>query len=292
MALLASAHEVFLDATLIHHDLAVRSDIRRGQASLHRYYADLHHNSDWMGDSLRMGVTLAQLIGDAALITAGHMISEAIQDAPPELRRYLAEIQQNSQVERILGQAMDTIYPYLPDIADPESIIQRAMATTRAKTARYLAVTPLAIGAAGAGASAAERATMEEAGLYLGTAYQLYDDIQGALGKPEETGKPAGQDLIDGKRTVVIGVTMSLLDPRERQSFAGALARGASPPVEARVEHLQGVIRRSGALDAVHKMIADQRGKALDVLARSELDPAGREAISQAGDWMLTTARL
>jgi geranylgeranyl diphosphate synthase type I len=292
MALAATAQEAFLDGTLIHADLAARSDIRRGHPTLHRHYANLHHDSDWMGDSLRMGVTLAQLIGDTVQVTACHMFDEATRDAAPEIRAYMVETQHNSQVERILGQAMDTIYPYLPDIEDPEGIIRQAFATIQAKMARYLAATPLAIGAAGAGSSLHECSIMEQTGLHLGTAYQLYADIQGALGASEVTGKPAGQDLIDGKRTVLVGVTMRLLKNKERRQFVNALLRGAAPPVEARVEHLQGVIRRSGALDAVQEMIADHRRLAIDLLEQSSLDQAGRDAITQAGDWLLTSARL
>jgi geranylgeranyl diphosphate synthase type I len=292
LALIAAAHEAFMDATLIHEDVAARSDVRRGQRSLHRHYADLHHDSDWMGDSGRMGAALAQLIGDAILVSAGEMFAEALGQTPEPQRTYMVGLQRTGQLERILGQAMDTIYPYLPDVEDPETIIQQALATIRAKTGRHLAAAPLALGAAGAGATRAECDAMLAVGLHLGAAYQLHDDVLGALGAPEQTGKLQGQDLIDGRRTVLVGVTMRLLRPDERRSFVNALLRGASPPVEARVEHLQGVIRRSGALAAVEAMIADQRRMATELLKGCDLDAAGRKRIEEAGDWLVTEARM
>jgi geranylgeranyl diphosphate synthase type I len=239
-----------------------------------------------------MGSALAQLIGDMLLTTSGDMFLEAMTEVPASQRAYITQLRQVSQMERILGQAMDTVYPYLPDVEDPEEIIQQALATINAKTARHLAAAPLALGAAGAGAPVDECDAMQGVGLHLGAAYQLHDDVQGALGAPEETGKPAGQDLIDGKRTVLVGVTMRLLGPTERRSFINALLRGAAPPVEARVGHLQRVIRQSGALDAVEAMIADRRRMAWELLEDSSLDTAGRRAVQEAGDWLLTSARM
>ncbi|MDR2454472.1 MAG: polyprenyl synthetase family protein [Bifidobacteriaceae bacterium] len=292
MVLIGAAAELFMDATLAHDDLIARSDTRRGQPSLHRHFEDLHRQASWTGEPMRMGTGLASLAGDAMLAVSGDLVLEATIDAPPAQRAYMTRLIQSTKLERFLGQAMDAVYPHLPDTDHPEQIVERAMATIRAKTARTLAAAPLALGAAGAGAPQAECGAMAAMGLHLGAAYQLHDDVQGALGSPEETGKPAGQDLIDGKRTVLVGLTLSLLGAQERRSFTNALQRGAAPPVEARVEHLQGVIRRSGALEAIEVMIADRRRRALDCLASSGVGPEGRAALAQACDWLLDSARM
>ncbi|MEI2726712.1 MAG: polyprenyl synthetase family protein [Verrucomicrobiota bacterium] len=52
-------------------------------------------------------------------------------------------------------------------------------------------------------------------GLPLGEAFQLRDDVLGVFGDPAETGKPAGDDLREGKRTVLV---------------AEAFERAQSPP--------------------------------------------------------------
>jgi geranylgeranyl diphosphate synthase type I len=292
MALIAGAQEMFLDATVAHDDLMTRAETRRGQPALHRHFATLHRQSDWMGDPDRLGAALAQAIGDALLVISESLFAEAIRDAPPGQVSRLVRLRQTAQLERVLGQAMDSVYPALPDIDEPEEIIQQAVATIRAKTAQYVGAMPLALGAAGAGAANTECDAMAELGLHLAGAYQLHNELLGAVGTSEQTGKPTGQDLIDGKRTVLVGTTMRLLGPSQRRSFTNALLRGAAPPVEARVEHLQGVIRQSGALEAIEAMIADRQRTALEILEATAIGPAARESLADACQWLLSGARL
>ncbi|MDR2373682.1 MAG: polyprenyl synthetase family protein [Bifidobacteriaceae bacterium] len=292
MALAAAAHEMYQDASLAHDDLMDRSDTRRGRLSLHQYFAHIHAESNWLGESTHMGRCLALMIGDALLVASEGVFLEALAGVEGEAVEYMVTLHQFTRIEHLMGQSLDTVLPYMPDMDDPEKIIQRALDTVRTKTARYLIGTPLAVGAAGAGATRAESDVMMEMGMLLGEAYQLKDDIVGALGDPEVSGKPVGQDLVDGKRTVLVGLTMRLLDPAERRAFTGALLRGDAPPVEARVRHLQGVIRASGAVEHLEAMIADRREQAFEVLERSSLDASGRAEIRELADWFLTPARV
>ncbi|MDR1187000.1 MAG: polyprenyl synthetase family protein [Bifidobacteriaceae bacterium] len=287
MALAAAGHEMFMDASLIHDDLMDRSDTRRGRPSLHRYFHDVHRESNWVGDPVRMGRSLALMIGDALLVLSEHVFREALADVHGEAAEYMVWLHQLTRIEQLMGQSMDTLLPYMADMDDPEKIIQSALDTIRTKTARYMVGTPLALGAAAAGAGMDEADTMMTVGILLGEAYQLKDDLQGALGDPESSGKPVGQDLIDGKRTVLMGLTMRLLEPDERRAFASALVRGDAPPVEARVRHLQGVIRRSGAVQQLEAMIEDRRAQAFGALESSGLDEEGRSSVRRMADWVL-----
>jgi geranylgeranyl diphosphate synthase type I len=291
MALAATAHEMFQDAALVHDDLMDRSNTRRGRRSLHRYYAGVHEESNWLGEPARMGRCLALMIGDCLLAASGDLFYEALDAIHGEMADYLVALHQTTRVEQLMGQSFDTILPYLPGMEDPDKVIQNALDTLRAKTARYLAGTPLALGAAGAGANRAEADIMMNVGLALGEAYQLKDDLVGALGDPELSGKPVGQDLIDGKRTVLVGLTLRLLELKERRAFAGALLRGDAPPVEARVRHLQAVIQASGAVEELEEMIAGRRQQAFEILDSSVLDVSGRQAVREMADWLLAPAR-
>src|SRR5690625_6293878 len=76
-----------------------------------------------------------------------------------------------------------------------EDGVERALTVVRHKSARYSVEHPLALGAALAGADDAALAALRRAGLPLGVAFQLRDDVLGVYGSPEVTGKPAGDDL-------------------------------------------------------------------------------------------------
>ena len=60
----------------------------------------------------------------------------------------------------------------------------------------------------------------------LGEAFQLRDDVLGVFGDPATTGKPAGDDLREGKRTVLVALTLRAAAPRA--GCAGARRRSAT----------------------------------------------------------------
>ena len=93
----------------------------------------------------------------------------------------------------------------------------RSMKIARYKSGKYTIERPLHLGAAlSANPSDEVLNALSEYGLPLGEAFQLRDDLLGVFGDPSVTGKPAGDDLREGKRTVLIAMT------HERQTAAQA----------------------------------------------------------------------
>ena len=93
--------------------------------------------------------------------------------------------------------------------------VETAMTVLRYKSAKYSIERPLHVGAALAGA---RRTTLDELtafGLPLGEAFQLRDDLLGVFGDPEATGKPAGDDLVEGKRTVLVALALDAVSPAD-----------------------------------------------------------------------------
>src|SRR6476469_5412078 len=82
------------------------------------------------------------------------------------------------------------------------------MRVLRYKSAKYSIERPLHVGASLAGADDAMLAELSRFGLPLGEAFQLRDDLLGVFGDPEVTGKPAGDDLTEGKRTVLVALAL------------------------------------------------------------------------------------
>ena len=95
--------------------------------------------------------------------------------------------------------------------------VERARRVIRFKSAKYTIEHPLLIGASAGGASADDLAALSRYGLDLGHAFQLRDDLLGVFGDPGSTGKPAGDDLREGKRTVLIAHTLEGADAAGRQ---------------------------------------------------------------------------
>jgi geranylgeranyl diphosphate synthase type I len=151
----------------------------------------------------------------------------------------------------------------------------------RAKSASYSVAAPLALGALLAGRGTEAAADIEAAGLPLGEAFQLRDDVLGVFGDPAVTGKPAGDDLREGKRTVVVARTLALLhDPDGPEAATLTAALGDPDLSEEDVARVREVIVGSGALDAVEQLIADLAVRAHALLDLAHLTEPGRGVLS------------
>src|SRR5690606_29047888 len=101
--------------------------------------------------------------------------------------------------EVVMGQFLDVSAQ-----ARGANSVEDAMNVLRYKSAKYSIERPLNIGAALAGADDGVQSSLSAFGLPLGEAFQLRDDLLGVFGDPAVTGKPAGDDLSEGKRTVLV----------------------------------------------------------------------------------------
>ena len=118
------------------------------------------------------------------------------------------------RVDAALGRACPT-----------RSGVERARRVIRFKSAKYTIEHPLLIGATAGGADADDLAALSRYGLDLGQAFQLRDDLLGVFGDPAATGKPAGDDLREGKRTVLLAHTLAGTDERGRELVETGLGR-------------------------------------------------------------------
>jgi len=97
-------------------------------------------------------------------------------------------------------------------------------------------------------------------GAALGGAFQLRDDVLGVFGDPEATGKPAGDDLREGKRTVLLAHALAGTDASGRARVEALLGR---PDLDAgQVDELRDVIQGSGAVARLEDEIGRLAGSA------------------------------
>ena len=138
----------------------------------------------------------------------------------------------------------------------------------RLKSGRYTAERPIQLGALLAGAPTELREELSRYGTAVGEAFQLQDDLLGLFGDPATVGKPVGDDLREGKFTLLIHHALVNGGPADRQLVAGAL--GDPDLTAAEVARVQAALERTGARRAVTAMIAERLGearRALETLA-------------------------
>jgi geranylgeranyl diphosphate synthase type I len=264
----AAALELFQAAALIHDDVMDGSDTRRGRPAAHRRFAGLHRGNRWLGAPEDFGTAGAILAGDLCLSWCDEMYAGA--ELPGWQLAAGREVFDRMRTELMCGQYLDML-----EQVQASPSVQRARHVILYKSAKYSVQEPLLLGGALAGASPELRETYSVYGEALGEAFQLRDDVLGVFGDPSRTGKPAGDDLREGKPTVLVAVTLERCSPAE----AALVRRGLGDPrLDADgVERLREVITGSGALDVVEGMIAEQSERALSVVGR--VDPPARDVL-------------
>lgn len=271
---LFSALELLHACALVHDDVIDASATRRGQPTAHMKFAALHRSRRWRGSPDRFGTSAAILLGDLALAWADDIVTEA--DLTPEAHRRVRRVWADIRTEVLGGQYLDIVAE-----AGAAESVAAAMIVNTYKTASYTVSRPLQLGAAAAADRPDVHVLFHQLGTDLGVAFQLRDDVLGVFGDPAVTGKPAGDDLRSGKRTVLLAEAVELA--AKSDSSAAALLRTSigTDLTDAQVHELCGVIEEVGALAAVEHRIEKLTRQALTTLDSAPIDPAARAGLSE-----------
>ncbi len=253
--LLAAGIEFFHAAALVHDDLIDNSDTRRGLDAAHVELANLHRERGYSGDPDRYGMSGAILLGDLLLVWSDELFGMALNlIESPEVKTATANELNRMRTEVTLGQFLDVTEESAWEFAGDDEQLARAQRVLVHKSARYSVEAPLRIGAAMAGAAGEQLQVLSDFGLPLGIAYQLRDDLLGVFGDEALTGKPAGDDLREGKRTVLVALTRGKLPASTRRVFDELL--GDRSLTAEQVQMLRTTIESTGSRDTVERMIS------------------------------------
>jgi geranylgeranyl diphosphate synthase type I len=270
---LFAALELLHACALVHDDVIDDSDTRRGMPTVHVHFADLHRRSGWRGTPTQFGVSAAILLGDLSLVWADDIVATA--DLPPDAHRRVQRVWADIRTEVLCGQYLDIV----AESSGAESIAS-AMTVNTYKTASYTVSRPLQFGAAAAADRPDVQAVFHDVGTDLGVAFQLRDDVLGVFGDPAVTGKPSGDDLRSGKRTVLLAEAIERAD--QTDPLAAKLLRtsiGTDLRV-AQVRELCAAIESVGALAAVEERIGTLTRRALDTLDAAPINAQAKVGLA------------
>lgn len=267
-----AALELFHAAALFHDDVIDDSDTRRSRPTAHREFAAAHRRDRLSGDAGRYGASVAILLGDLALIAGDTEFAAAVAALPAPVAASARAVFDAMRTEVTVGQYLDLLAQAEPWDDDPGRVEARARQVIRSKSARYSVEHPMSLGAALAGADEVALATCRAIGLPLGEAFQLRDDLLGVFGDPEVTGKPAGDDLREGKRTVLVARALRLAQQAGDRATVDLLrTRLGDPTLDGdQAARLADAIAATGAPDQVEKLIDELAWTALDLIERQD----------------------
>ncbi|BAK37163.1 polyprenyl diphosphate synthase [Microlunatus phosphovorus NM-1] len=272
----AASLELLHASALVHDDVMDGSDTRRGAPAAHRQFEGLHTADDRLGEPEPFGRAGAILLGDLLVMWSVEMLEQA--GMPVAVAPAAYSIAQRMRTEVTCGQYLDVTAQSRPFGAELGHALDAANRVVEYKSARYTVYRPAQLGAVIGGGSPTLLDALAAYGSPLGRAFQFRDDLLGVFGDPEVTGKPVGDDLREGKRTVLVAHALAHTDATGRALLTTRL--GDPELDDAGVAALQQVIIGSGAREAVEVMIDRAYQEAIAALAEPSISTPGREALT------------
>lgn len=284
----AAALEVFHAAALVHDDIIDRSATRRGKPAVHTRFSELHSASRWRGSASHFGIASAILLGDLLQSWADELMQQAIEMTSPKAGKVVRENFNRMRTDVVCGQYFDVLEEQYPNFAPQQLQLERATRVVIFKTAKYSVVEPLQIGAALAGGGETLAEELSNYGMPLGIAFQLRDDILGVFGDSEVTGKSNGDDLIAGKRTVLVTLAREKMSGSVLKTFDELF--GNPNLTQLQLEMLQRTIQETGAAEIVEEMIAGNAKLATKSARSTEINADAVEPLVELVEKMTVRA--
>lgn len=263
--------ELLQACALIHDDMMDGSDSRRGAPSIHRRFEGNHREHDGVGDSERFGSAAALLLGDLALVLATQALnSSGISNAQLRAAHSIFDVM---KVELMAGQYLDI------HAGSREAVsLEDALKIATYKSGKYTIERPLHFGGALAGADPQLLDCYTSYGIPLGIAFQLRDDLLGVFGDAAVTGKPAGDDLLEGKRTALISYAVENFSTAQSAEFHSHFGRREASV--AQINRMREMITETGAVDYIENIITERTSLALAAAQDQRIAPSGRELMT------------
>lgn len=246
------AMELFQSALLIHDDIMDRDTQRRGQPSVHHLYTR-NAERDGLGDAAHLGEALGICVGDIAFFLAFQALAQTALEPGARARLVGLFARELSLVG--VAQMMDM----RAGASSQDPSTDEVMRLYLYKTGRYTFSLPLRAGALVSGLSESAVSGLDAFGEILGMLFQVKDDEIGLYGDPRDTGKPAGSDIREGKKTIYHAHLVRAAPPSELDRIRRAWGGGGG---DEEVRWLLDLIERCGARAEVDRLIQDLADRA------------------------------
>jgi len=259
-----AAVELYHTYTLVHDDVIDRDALRRGNPSAHELMEEEGRKEFGLNHgAAHYGISMAILAGDCQQSWAIALLATLpeLGADPLVTLRLIHQLQRVVGPAIVEGEARDIQLPFLPvaDVSD-EAILHMM----RTKTSALFSYCGWAGGLLAHGREDADVRALTEFGERAGTAFQLQDDVLGLVGSEEKLGKPVGNDLREGKRTLIVALAWTRADEAERTLLSTVLGNPDATSDE--IAAATNLLRQLGAIDDIRAMAARYLREALHYL--------------------------
>jgi geranylgeranyl pyrophosphate synthase len=226
----AAAIELLHNAFLVHDDIEDESDYRRGRPTLHR----------------QCGTPLALNVGDAMNAMSIRILRQNLTLLGPDLAARIFDEFDHMSLETIEGQAMELGWIRDNDCNTSEDDY---FLMVLKKTCWYSFIQPARIGALIAEPERDDVDNFNRFGYFLGTAFQIQDDVLNLSGDERKYGKEIGGDLVEGKRTLILSHLFRSSSELERARLVAFFAKPRSQRLPREVAWITERLKTYGSIE-------------------------------------------
>lgn len=245
----AAAVEVFHNWTLVHDDIIDQDDTRRGAPTSHvKLAAELSGKfSLGAGDAERTGRDFAILAGDLQQGWANDLLLRSAEHGvPPEVTVALGRrFQKLANSDLISGEALDVEFSLRELTGLKSQEVRTMLGLKTGALLQFCTEAGAMIALNTADAEHPDVRKLSEFALAAGIAFQLRDDYLGIFGVYDSLGKALGNDLREGKATVMLLDTLRLASAADREKLLGYIGRETYS--DADLDDVRRIMRDSGA---------------------------------------------
>ena len=245
----AAAVEVFHNWTLVHDDIIDQDDTRRGAPTSHvKLAAELGGKfSLGAGDAERTGRDFAILAGDLQQGWANDLLLRSAEHGvPPEVTVALGRrFQKLANSDLISGEALDVEFSLRELTGLKSQEVRTMLGLKTGALLQFCTEAGAMIALNTADAEHPDVRKLSEFALAAGIAFQLRDDYLGIFGVYDSLGKALGNDLREGKATVMLLDTLRLASAADRENLLGYIGRETYS--DADLDDVRRIMRDSGA---------------------------------------------
>lgn len=242
----AALIEFIHTATLLHDDVVDESDMRRGKATANAAF----------------GNAASVLVGDFIYTRAFQMMTQLGSLKILELMSEAVNVISEGEVLQLMN------------CNDPDITEESYLRVIYSKTARLFEAAAQT-SAILADATPAQEQALKDYGRYIGTAFQLIDDLLDYSADNEALGKNVGDDLSEGKPTLPLLHAMRNGTPKQAAMIRRAIEEGNGRHL---LEEVLATMQQCGSLDWTQKRAEEEANKAIQALAILPATP-WREAL-------------
>lgn len=222
-------------ATLLHDDVVDESDMRRGNPTANAEF----------------GNAASVLVGDFIYTRAFQLMTQL---------NSLKILQVMSDATNVIAEGE---VQQLMNVNDPNTSEENYMRVIYSKTARLFEVATQCA-AIISGADAQQEKALQDYGRYLGTAFQLVDDVLDYSANAQALGKNVGDDLAEGKPTLPLLHAMHHANPSQAAMIRDAIEQGGKRDILADV---LAIMTEHHSLDYAMERARQEAQKAVDAIA-------------------------